>query len=93
MRRGTPRPTGTTVSTPSEGARRRVAGLRGEFGAGEAVAAEPWRSTAVDKLPAAGRHAAGEFERLRYWLYTLEAAVGRTVECRTSGSARRDSMC
>ncbi len=24
--------------------------------------------------------AAGEFERLRYWLYTLEAAVGRTVD-------------
>jgi thiamine-phosphate pyrophosphorylase len=81
---------GTSVSTPSEGLRRDswevcVASLERvkqslrsleEF---SKIAKPP--STA-DLRQAAGdiRHAAGEFERLRYWLYTLEAAVGRTVE-------------
>ena len=71
---------GTTVSTPSEGTRRDawevcVASL-------ERVK-QSLRSleefSKVAKPQAAGESAAGEFERLRYWLYTLEAAVGRTV--------------
>ena len=75
---------GTTVSTPSEGGRGDawqvcVASL-------ERVK-QSLRSleefSKVAKPQAAGApssHAAGEFERLRYWLYTLEAAVGRTVD-------------
>jgi thiamine-phosphate pyrophosphorylase len=67
---------GTAVSTPSEGARSDawqvcVASL-------ERVKQSLRSLEEFSKvsLPAA----AGEFERLRYWLYTLEAAVGRTVD-------------
>ena len=67
---------GTTVSTPSEGERRDawqvcVASL-------ERVKQSLRSLEEFSKvsLPVA----AGEFERLRYWLYTLEAAVGRTVD-------------
>jgi thiamine-phosphate pyrophosphorylase len=75
---------GTSVSTPSEGVRGDawqvcVANL-------ERVK-QSLRSleefSKVAKPQAAGApssHAAGEFERLRYRLYTLEAAVGRTVD-------------
>jgi thiamine-phosphate pyrophosphorylase len=67
---------GKSVSTPSEGARGDswevcVASL-------ERVKQSLRSLEEFSKisLPAA----AGEFERLRYWLYTLEAAVGRTVD-------------
>ena len=67
---------GTTVSTPSEGERRDawqvcVASL-------ERVKQSLRSLEEFSKV--ARPPAAGEFERLRYWLYTLEAAVGRTVE-------------
>jgi thiamine-phosphate pyrophosphorylase len=74
---------GTTVSTPSEGERRDawqvcVASLERVKQSLRSVE----EFSKVTKPPATAdlRHAAGEFERLRYWLYTLEAAVGRTVE-------------
>ncbi|BBO35415.1 thiamine phosphate synthase [Lacipirellula parvula] len=67
---------GTTVSTPSEGTRREawevcIASL-------ERVKQSLRSLEEFSKvsLPAV----AAEFERLRYWLYTLEAAVGRTVD-------------
>lgn len=67
---------GTTVSTPGEGTRRDawqvcVASL-------ERVKQSLRSLEEFSKvsLPAA----AGEFERLRYWLYALEAATGRTVD-------------
>lgn len=67
---------GTTVSTPSEGERRDawqvcVASL-------ERVKQSLRSLEEFSKV--AKPQAAGEFERLRYWLYSLEAAVGRTVE-------------
>ncbi|WP_428306387.1 thiamine phosphate synthase [Lacipirellula sp.] len=67
---------GTTVSTPSEATRRDawevcIASL-------ERVKQSLRSLEEFSKvsLPAV----AAEFERLRYWLYTLEAAVGRTVD-------------
>ena len=67
---------GTTVSTPSEGERRDawqvcVASL-------ERVKQSLRSLEEFSKV--ATPQAVGELERLRYWLYTLEAAVGRTVE-------------
>jgi thiamine-phosphate pyrophosphorylase len=67
---------GTTVSTPSEG-------VRGDAWQVCVASLERVKQSLRSleefskvSLPAA----AGEFERLRYWLYTLEAAVGRTVD-------------
>jgi thiamine-phosphate pyrophosphorylase len=67
---------GTTVSTPSEGIRQDawevcIASL-------ERVKQSLRSLEEFSKV--AKPQAAGEFERLRYWLYTLEAAVGRTVD-------------
>jgi thiamine-phosphate pyrophosphorylase len=74
---------GTAVSTPSEG-------IRGDAWQVCVASLERVKQSLrsleefskVAKPQAVGdlRHAAGEFERLRYWLYTLEAAVGRTVD-------------
>jgi thiamine-phosphate pyrophosphorylase len=67
---------GTTVSTPSEGTRRDA---REVCVASLERVKQSLRSLeefSKVSLPAA----AAEFERLRYWLYTLEAAVGRTVD-------------
>lgn len=73
---------GTTVSTPSEGVRGDawqvcVASLERVK---QALRSLEEFSKVAKPQAADGRHAAGEFERLRYWLYTLEAAVGRTVD-------------
>jgi len=74
---------GTTVSTPSEGVRGDawqvcVASL--ERVKQSLRSLEEFSKVAKPSATADFRHAAGEFERLRYWLYTLEAAVGRTVD-------------
>ena len=68
---------GTTVSTPSEGVRGDawqvcVASL--ERVKQSLRSLEEFCEGRSPAMPA------GEFERLRYWLYTLEAAVGRTVD-------------
>lgn len=74
---------GTTVSTPSEGVRGDawqvcVASL--ERVKQSLRSLEEYSKVAKPPATADLRHAAGEFERLRYWLYTLEAALGRTVD-------------
>ena len=74
---------GTTVSTPSEGVRGDawqvcVASL--ERVKQSLRSLEEYSKVAKPPATADLRHAAGEFERLRYWLYTLEAAAGRTVD-------------
>lgn len=73
---------GTTISTLSEGMRGDawqvcVASL--ERVKQSLRSLEEFSKVAKPPAMADLRHAAGEFERLRYWLYTLEGALGRTV--------------
>ena len=67
---------GTTVSTPSEGTRGDAWGV---CVASLGRVKQSLRSLEEFSKVAKPR-AAGEFERLRYWLYTLEGALGRTVD-------------
>jgi thiamine-phosphate pyrophosphorylase len=73
---------GTTVSTPSEGERQdawQVCVANLERVKQSLRSLEEFAKTAKTAAAESG-NVGGEFERLRYWLYTLEAAVGRTVD-------------
>ncbi|MBL9161207.1 MAG: thiamine phosphate synthase [Planctomycetaceae bacterium] len=66
---------GTTVSTSSEGVR----GDAWQVCVASLERVKQSLRSLEEFSKVAKPHAAGEFERLRYWLYTLEAALGRTV--------------
>ena len=67
---------GTTVSTPSEATR----GDAWDVCVASLERVKQSLRSLEEFSKIAKPQAGGEFERLRYWLYTLEAAVGRTVE-------------